>query len=158
MTSDSDLIAGSALERATEAIVGIGYRLLISAEQTGGAYELIQFVVPAGHGPPLHRHQHEDEMFYVTVGELEITYGGAAQRGGPGTYVHLTRGIPHTFKNIGRETATFLCWVVPGNLGGFFDAFKRPWPAGEIHPPAVTEEDIGKLLEAARRYDIEILG
>jgi len=51
--------------------VGAGtYTILISGEQTGGAYTLIDMFVPAG-GPPPHRHDFE-EMFYMLEGGRDV--------------------------------------------------------------------------------------
>jgi hypothetical protein len=50
-----------------------------------------------------------------------------------------------------------LCYVVPGNLEGFFAAFARDWPAGDADPPPVTGEDIEKLMAAAAKYELQIL-
>ncbi|MEX0703569.1 MAG: cupin domain-containing protein [Planctomycetales bacterium] len=149
--------AASALERPRESVLGIGYALLVSAEQTGGAYEVMKFVVPAGNGPPPHRHAREDECFYLLDGEFEITLGDRALRARAGDCIHLPRGVPHAFQNVGESLGSFLCWVVPGNLSGFFDAFKRDWPADMPHPPAVTGDDVANLLAAAEKYGIEIL-
>ncbi len=151
-------VSGSALCRPTESILGIGYSLLCRAEQTGGRYELMQFVVSPGHGPPLHCHRHEDECFYVADGRLEIRVGDETIDAATGTYAHLPRGVPHAFRNTGERIACFLCWVLPGNLAGFFDAFKRPWPADKSEPPSVNDEDVRRMMKAAASYDVEILG
>ena len=157
MTHSLEAIAGSVLDRPTESILGIGYSLLITAQQTGGLYELMKFVVPGGHGPPPHIHQHEDECFYVIEGEFDVTAGGRSLHAVPGTYIHLPRGQAHAFRNTTTAMSSFLCWVMPGNLAGFFDAFKRPWPADAEQPTPVNDEDIQKLLAAASKYGVQIL-
>lgn len=40
-------------------------RVVAPASATGGAFSLIESVVPAGSGPPLHIHDVDDESFYV---------------------------------------------------------------------------------------------
>jgi hypothetical protein len=82
----------------------------------------------------------------------EETFGA-----GPGAWLHLPPDVPHAFRNVGPTLASMLCWVSPGNLAGFFDAFKREWPLDQPLPPPVTDEDIAKLFAAAREYAIEIL-
>src|SRR4029077_14248913 len=47
----------------------------VLSEQTGGAYAILEQKIPAGHGPPLHVHRHETEIFYVLEGQFEITIG-----------------------------------------------------------------------------------
>ena len=158
MTDSLSRGSGTVLDRPVDAILGIGYSLLVNAEQTGGAYELMKFTVPGDFGPPPHIHRREDECFYVVDGCFDVMVGDETVTAEAGTYIHLPRGVPHSFRNKTSSMASFLCWVLPGNLAGFFDAFKRPWPATEDRPPPVTEQDIGAMLAAATRYDIQILG
>src|SRR6476620_9766788 len=47
----------------------------VTSEETGGAYAILEQKIPPGHGPPLHVHRHETEIFYVLEGEFEITIG-----------------------------------------------------------------------------------
>ena len=158
MSADSGSHSGNLQGRPTESILGIGYSLLVPAGATGGAYELMQFVAPAGMGPPLHIHKHEDECFYVVEGELEILAGERKVAAPAGTYIHLPRQVPHGFLNVGSTTATFLCWVLPGRLASYFDQFKTNWPQEADAPPAPTEEDIERLMTASAEYEIEIVG
>ena len=45
------------------------YTILVTGEQTGGRYCLIDMLVPPGAGPPPHRHDFE-EMFTILDGEI----------------------------------------------------------------------------------------
>lgn len=54
------------------AVVGDTYTILISGEDTAGRYALIDMLIPAGGGPPPHRHDFE-EMFQILDGEVEVT-------------------------------------------------------------------------------------
>ena len=60
-------------------VAGGTYTILVSGEQTGGRYCLIDMLVPAGGGPPPHRHDFE-EMFTILDGEIELTFRGEVQR------------------------------------------------------------------------------
>jgi quercetin dioxygenase-like cupin family protein len=151
------MLTGPTDIRPTQSILGIGYTLLASASQTGGTYELMQFVVPPGAGPPPHAHKNEDESFYIVEGEFEVFLGGQTRRLSAGDFVHLPRNLPHAFRNVGATTGRFLCYVVPGNLAGFFAMVARDWPASEASPPPVTDDDIGKLMAAAAKYELTIL-
>ena len=154
----SGLVVSDTLSRPDESILGIGYSLMVSAEQTGSAYELMKFVVPAGAGPPPHVHSKEDEAFCLIEGEIELSIGEQTIHAKRGTFVHLPRHVPHGFRNLTDHPASFLCLVMPGNLAGFFDAFKRPWPEDAEQPTPANEEDIGKMMLAADQYGIQILG
>jgi quercetin dioxygenase-like cupin family protein len=53
-------------------IAGGKYRILISVEETGGNYAVIEMNVPPGGGPNPHAHLNMQEMFYVVEGEIEL--------------------------------------------------------------------------------------
>ncbi len=55
------------------AIAGGVYTVLVNGAQTAGRYCLIEMLVPAGGGPPPHRHDFE-EMFTLLEGLLEFTF------------------------------------------------------------------------------------
>ena len=86
---------------------------------TGGALGVIETVIPAGHGPPLHVHRNEDEGFYVLSGKIEIQRGEERFRAEPGTFVYLPRDVPHTFRGI--DEARILGIVMPAGLEEAFD-------------------------------------
>jgi uncharacterized cupin superfamily protein len=43
--------------------------------QTNGAFTFLEWSAPAGFGPPLHRHDREDEAFYLLEGGIEVGCG-----------------------------------------------------------------------------------
>jgi quercetin dioxygenase-like cupin family protein len=88
---------------------------------TGGALGVVETVIPAGHGPPLHVHRNEDEGFYVLSGKIEITRGEERFRAEAGTFVYLPRDVPHTFRGI--DEARILGIVMPAGLE---EAFEDP--------------------------------
>lgn len=154
MTPDK-IVFGTAMKRPTEAILGTGYELLVDADATGGAYELMKFMVPPTLGPPLHKHTREDEHYYFLDGEFEVTIGDQTIAATAGTFLHLPRNIPHGLVNIGERHGSFLCWVVPGNLGELFGQFTKPWPEDQKFPPILNRDDIIKMTEMAMKYGIE---
>ena len=103
------IITGTTLGRPSEAILGTGYQLLVDAESTGGAYELMKFVVPAGLGPPRHMHTREDEHYYFLEGTFEVTVGSTTIETGPRTFLHLPRNVVHGLINVGGSEGSFLC-------------------------------------------------
>ena len=52
-----------------------------------------------GEGPPIHVHPDEDDAFYVLEGEVVILVEDDEVAVGPGTFVLVPPGIPHTFAN-----------------------------------------------------------
>lgn len=139
-------------------VMGSRYTLLLTAEDSGGAFSLLKLVVPAGRGAPLHTHTHEDETFHVTVGEVEFSTGGQAIHARLGSVVFAPRGVSHGFFNVGTEDACLLCMITPGGLERFYtDAGVPAWDRASL-PPAPTPEDIERLRWAALRYSIEVHG
>jgi quercetin dioxygenase-like cupin family protein len=68
----------------------------VLSEETGGAYAILEQKIPPGHGPPLHVHRHETEIFYVLDGRFEITIGEQRLAAAAGAIVVGPRNIPHT--------------------------------------------------------------
>lgn len=101
-------------------IFGLQIVAKIMSEETGGNYAVIMSHTPPAGGPPPHVHQHEDEAFYVVKGNYLFTCGEEKIEATEGTLVHLPRGIPHTFKNIGDSTGVLLNTITPGGFEGFF--------------------------------------
>ncbi len=73
-----------------------------------GALSVVEFAAPRGLGPPLHRHQDEDELFVVLEGELAFHCGDDALMASEGGIAFLPHGIPHTFQ-VHSPTARFVC-------------------------------------------------
>ena len=127
-----------------------------SGKDTGGAYALTDSVVPSWGGPPPHVHLREDEAFWVLEGDLEVTVGETTFGAGAGSFVHLPKGVPHAYRNVGSGPARFLTLMVPAGLEGFFEEVGKPG-SDASSPPPFGEEDIERLLEVAPKYGVEIL-
>lgn len=129
---------------------------VVSGEATDGRYALTDSTVPPGGEAPLHVHHREDEAFWVLEGELEITAGDQKFAASAGAFVHLPRGIAHTYKNIGATPARFLTLMAPAGLEKLFEEVGKP-ATDPFSPPSFGEEDVEKLLTAAPKYGVEIL-
>lgn len=129
-----------------------------TSEQTGGALGLIEHTVPPGAGSPWHLHHNEDESFYVVEGEILFIVGDEQQRitAGPGTFVFGPRGIPHGFRNDGPTPARMLLEVTPAGFEQFAIDLATPAPDAGAAPDGPP--DMGKVMAAAARYNLEILG
>ena len=143
-------------EGRTVWVVGDRYTIKAAGEETGGAFALIEAVVPPGGGPPPHIHRREDEAFYVLEGELAFHVDGRDIAAGAGSWVTLARGSLHHFKNVGDRPARMLIVVTPAGLERYFLEVGRAASDedGESMPP--TPEDIEKLVAVAPQYGIEI--
>jgi quercetin dioxygenase-like cupin family protein len=137
-------------------VVGDRYTIKCSGNDTGGAFAMIEAIVPPGNGPPPHIHGREDEAFYVLDGELQFHVDGRSFTATSGSWVTLAKGSLHYFKNTGLKPARMLIVVTPAGLEDFFLEIGREAIDGESEPVAPTPEDIQKLVKTAPKYGVEI--
>lgn len=138
-------------------VVGDRYTVLLSAAETGGAFSLFEFVVPAGRGSPPHIHHAEHETFVVIAGEVEFTVAGTPTRVGPGGVVFGARDVPHNFRNVGTTEARMIVVCTPGGLERFFAAAGVPAGDRTSTPPAPTEADKARMIAIAPQHGVELL-
>jgi mannose-6-phosphate isomerase-like protein (cupin superfamily) len=120
----------------------------LAGADTAGAYTVIEDRTRAGAGPPLHVHNREDESFYILEGEYLFVAAGERLLAGPGDYVFVPRGVPHTFRNIGKTESTALLILEPAGIEHFFvelAALEGP-PSPETVAPVFV------------KYGLELLG
>jgi quercetin dioxygenase-like cupin family protein len=122
--------------------LGVPTRVIATAEQTGGAFGLIEHVIPAGGESPWHVHHAEDEAFYVVEGQMTFLCGEQKVR---------AREIPHGFRVEGTQPARVLLQCTPGGFEHFIMEMSEPAPP--TGPP-----DMERLMSLAAKYDNEILG
>jgi quercetin dioxygenase-like cupin family protein len=141
-------------------VAGGTYTILVSGEQTGGRYCLIDMLVPSGGGPPPHRHDFE-EMFTILDGEIELTFRGEAHRASTGATVNIPANAPHSFKNMSDRPARLLCMCTPAGQEEFFMAVGDPVDSRTAPPPKLSDaeraERIARAKALAARYRTELL-
>ncbi len=142
------------------AVVGDTYTYLVEGRQTNGRYALIDMLIPAGGGPPPHRHDFE-EMFHVLDGTVEVTLRGETTTATQGTTVNIPANAPHSFRNPTDTSLRLLCMVSPAGLERYFLEFgdevdSRVSPAPRLSPDK-QQERMQKANTAAARYRIENL-
>ena len=140
----------------TIGIMGDIYRFGATGAETNGRYTIIEAIVPPGGGAPLHLHTREDETFYVLEGQFTLKIGDETLVAGPGTFVNLPIGNPHSFRNESEETARVLISFTPSGLEDYFFAIGQQVDYGEL-PPKPTPEEIDKMIKLAPSYGIKFL-
>jgi mannose-6-phosphate isomerase-like protein (cupin superfamily) len=130
--------------------------LKAGSAQTGGRLTVAEFVNPPGFAPPLHRHLEEDEAFYVLEGRAEFRCAERVLRAGPGDFVLLPVGLPHTFVVGADEPLRCLQITTPGGFESF--AAEAGQPAVERRLPDPGPIDPAALGHAAAAHGLEILG
>src|ERR1043166_545834 len=133
-------------------LLGMLQTIKISREETGGAYGLIEVVVPAGLGSPWHVHPEEDEWFYVLEGNLTFYVGDARVDLTAGGFAFGPKGVPHTFIGAGPDPARVLVGFAPMQFEGFLREVGHPAPARVLPPPlAGPPPEIERLAPIAKR-------
>src|SRR5688572_6615069 len=68
----------------------LGTRMTVkaTAQQTGGAFGLLEVRLAAGFSPPLHIHHREDESFWILEGRFTFVCDGQTSQAGPGAFVY----------------------------------------------------------------------
>lgn len=141
-------------------LVGDTYTILVAGADTGGRYALIDMHVPAGGGPPPHRHDFE-EQFSVLEGEIEATFRGETLQLAAGETINIPANAPHSFTNHGPAAARLLCMCTPAGQEEFFLKVGQ-LVATRTTPPAPLDAEaqaafIRLVQELAPKYRTELL-
>ena len=84
-----------------------------SVDTNGEAVVVETFVEPNGAVAAAHVHPKQEETFEVLAGELEFRLGKRTFVAKAGDRVLVPAGTAHRFRNVGEETAHFVCEVRP---------------------------------------------
>ncbi|WP_244228870.1 cupin domain-containing protein [Mucilaginibacter endophyticus] len=149
MPSIVDPVGGKIL-----AVIGGNYRVLVSGQQTGGAFSTIEMRVPPQNGPSPHSHADFFESFYVVDGEVEVHSEAGTYTARKGAFVLIPKGgVVHYFKNISDQMAQLLCTVAPAGLEDFFEEIGEPVAAGQfLPPPPMYAESLKRIQNIARSH------
>jgi mannose-6-phosphate isomerase-like protein (cupin superfamily) len=125
----------------------LGTRVSIqaSAEQTGGAFNLFDVLLPTGYETALHIHYAEDVAIRILEGALDIFWGEERRQAKVGSFFFQPRGMPHGFRVTGISTARILYMTFPAGFDGFVLERSR----------SITEAE---AIVSEARYKIEVLG
>lgn len=156
MSSEDQAITVAPGAGDTTWLLGDTYTLKLSGAQTGGAFALLEAVVPPGGGPPPHIHYAEDETFIIEEGEILFMTDAGQIPGAPGTVFHVPKGTKHSYATVGTVPVRMLFLYVPAGMEGMFAEIGTPAQPGVPAPP-FNPEDVGKLLSVAEKYNFVVL-
>src|ERR1700723_275884 len=141
-------------------LVGDTYTILVTGEDTAGRYTLIDMHVPAGAGPPPHRHDFE-EMFTVLDGEVQVTFRGETLVARAGETINVPANAPHAFTNTADKPSRLLCMCAPSGQEEFFTLVGQPVATRTEAPPQLDADAqaafIVKTKALAPEYKTELL-
>ena len=130
-------------------ILGIPMVIRIHGRDTGGVLSAVESHDAPGGGPPPHIHSREDETFQVLEGEYEFKVAGQSFVAKKGTTVFAPRGIPHTYRYLGKIPGRLMCIITPAGFEGFFDA------VGAL--TSEQQQEIPRVIAIAKQFGLEIL-
>jgi quercetin dioxygenase-like cupin family protein len=133
------------------------YTFLVTGEQTGGAYFVMEALVPPGGGPPPHIHRNEDETFYIVEGQCSIRLGGQTANAATGDFVNVPRGTVHCFRNEGTSTMRMILTFSPSGIEKFFEETLEPALDRRSDPPPNIQAVADRFVAAGPKYGIEFL-
>jgi quercetin dioxygenase-like cupin family protein len=124
-----------------------------TAEETGGAFAVMEDVMTEGKTTPLHLHPDCDEAVYVLDGEMVFQVNGIDHRVGAGGFAFAPRGVEHALL-VTSPTARVLAFMAPGGTDRFF--LEASVPTDDTADGTV---DFDRVRESAERTgSVEILG
>jgi quercetin dioxygenase-like cupin family protein len=136
------------------------FSVLAGSEETGGRFGLMEMVAPKGREPSRHVHYRDDEGFYVLEGGITFYVGEETYEAGPGAFVFLPRGIPHTY-TFETDAVRALAIVAPGGIEGHFrdPRFSEPARTLTLNPTVPPDKAVlEELAEDLASYYTEIVG
>ena len=119
-------------------------RLILSEEQTNGAFAVAEFRGAEGVWTVPHVHERMEESFYVLEGTFVFTVGGREVEAKQGAFLMVPRGTPHVMR-AGPGGGALLTLFTPAGLEKMFIELGR-LPATSITDPKVR-------AEIAKRHD-----
>jgi len=128
-----------------------GFDVIVHADQatTAGVFSLIETAeTEVGGGPPLHVHTDCAESFFVLAGRYRMHIDGRDFDCPAGSFVHVPRGMRHTFQTA-EAGSRKLNLYFPAGMVGYFDELAAGIAAG-LEPAG--------LDEIAGRYGMEVVG
>jgi mannose-6-phosphate isomerase-like protein (cupin superfamily) len=119
----------------------------VKSEETNGRFSFAEYQLPPRFGgPPPHVHREFEHAWYVLSGELQVQLGEETMQMGPGAFVYVPKGVPHTFANPGSEPVRMIAIDTPGGLEPYYEELADAFAPGST-PDAET------IAAIQRRYD-----
>ena len=102
----------------------------------------------------MHVHHVTDEAFYVLDGTFGFQAGDDTVDGPTGAFVHVPKGLAHTYWNQGARPARLLIVISPSGFESYFEELSKGLATAGDSP----EEAIRVRQRLSATYDIEVVG
>ena len=128
----------------------------VVGEDTGGAFTVAELTAGPELGPPPHIHRRADESFYVLEGTFEFSLAGRAFTAGPGSFVHLPKGVVHTHRAGGGAPAKALVIQSPSGIERFIEEAGTPAPDPSSRPAPPEMAELQRIVAIAQKHGIDV--
>lgn len=118
---------------------------------------VLEMTLPPGSSAPLHVHDDLDDTWYVLDGEMVVRCGDAELTAGPGHWVSMPRGVPHTFRVVGGRDARILLVHDNTTFRDLIRDLGTPAAARTV-PPSPTFPAPDELARVAATHDLRPIG
>jgi quercetin dioxygenase-like cupin family protein len=98
---------------------------------------VLEFMIHPKHGPALHTHLREDEVWYVLEGDFRFKAGDALFQVAKGGMAFGPRGTPHCFQNVGDTPGRLLVVTTTSGAERFFEQYAELLP-GPVEPEMLS--------------------
>jgi quercetin dioxygenase-like cupin family protein len=131
---------------------GAHMNIKVFAHETGGAFSLMETILPPGAVVPKHIHADEDENNYILDGQLTMHIGDTVYAAKAGSFVLAPKGVTQFFRNDGYVDCRFLTTFTPGGAEEYFRE------AGELIKQAESgRPNPAQLLALQAKYRLRYL-
>jgi mannose-6-phosphate isomerase-like protein (cupin superfamily) len=120
--------------------------------ETGGHFDFMVGDVEYHTGPPLHCHEAQSDSFFILNGTMRVQVDEEFFDIGPGDFITVPPGVPHTFDNIVEDQGpvSVINIMTPGGYDAALEAYAQ---AG--HADTADPEEIRQI---AARHGAVVLG
>jgi quercetin dioxygenase-like cupin family protein len=129
-------------------VLGDSQNIKLTGKDTNGQFALIEQHNEPGVGIPPHVHENEDEVFQVIEGQVEMRIGEQTTLLNSGDLIFCPKGIPHSWKVVGKQNARAMLSIFPAGLETMFEELAQ-LPSG---PP-----DLEKVGEICGQYGLRFV-
>jgi len=127
----------------------------VDGDRSSGVLTAMEFYATKGFSPPLHRHQKEDELFYVVDGEVRFTAGEADTVVPAAGVAWLPKQLAHQFQVL-SDTARVFQVTTPAQFEEFVAKLGTPSETASLPTPGpIDGEEVARVCAL---FDIEVLG
>jgi quercetin dioxygenase-like cupin family protein len=139
-----------ASEENTLSYLGSQVRLLLTGEDTGGRFAVIETVETKDSAHPCLVHTREDLAVYVLEGQVRFCVDGEWLSRRAGTCVLLPKGCEHTYA-VASQMARLLVILIPAGFEGYYREMDNRGGASHARAP-----DFERLVTVSAHYGVAI--